>query len=151
MARPNTARGTKVRLLLAEVGATAPYTYTQLCGITARTINFQKNVSESFVPDCDNPDDPAWRDVIANGLFIDVTGEGIMDTIVKDRMWAAWKSADPLAGRLEINVAAAAGGGGWEGSFMVTNITFGGNDNEGLASASISLQSSGEILWVPAT
>lgn len=149
MARPNTLRGTKLLLLLGN-GAT-PEVFTQFCGITAKSINFQKNTGENFVPDCDNPDDPPWRELFASGLFVDITGEGIMDSVVKDRMFTAWKDSDPLNARLELNVSAALGGGYWNGAFQVTNLTFTGNNEEGLATASISLGSSGEVTWVPAT
>lgn len=56
MAKPVTVKGTKVRLL--QGNGASPEVFTSFCGLTAKSINFQTNTNETFIPDCDDPEAP---------------------------------------------------------------------------------------------
>jgi hypothetical protein len=51
---------------------TAPSVFTKLCGFNSIEITLEKELNDTTVPDCDNPDAPAWveRDVVSqSGSF----------------------------------------------------------------------------------
>lgn len=148
MAKPNTAKGTKLRLFMESAPGSG--VFTAFCGLTAKSINFQTNTNETVVPDCDNPDDPAWRELTKVSRFADISGSGLMDLLnARPRYWAAYNSADAVNMRVEIDVPLAQGGGYWEGAFMVTGMNVGGNDGE-LVNVELAIGSSGEVAWVDA-
>lgn len=149
MVKPTTARGTKVRLLLEDPAN--PGTYNALCGITAKTFNFQTNQNEQFIADCDDPDSPPWRVLVKSGRFVSVSGEGLLDTKTAfPRVLAAYNDDDPINARLYIDVPAASGGGYFTATLMLTQFQINGPDGDNTG-VSISLESSDAVTWVPAT
>jgi hypothetical protein len=46
---------------------TSPAVFTKLCGFNSIEISIEKELNDTTVPDCDNPDAPAWveRDVVS--------------------------------------------------------------------------------------
>ena len=149
MAKPTTARGTKLRILMGD--DSDPIVYTAYCGLTAKTIRFQSQTNDFYVPDCDNPDDPAWREIVKSGRSVSIQGQGLLDT--KDalpRMQDAYNSDLPVPMKVELNIPALSGGGAWVGEFMCTQLEITGNDAD-LVQANITLESNGEIEWVPAS
>lgn len=148
MAKPGTARGTKLRVLLGD--DSDPVVYTQFCGLTAKQINFQTQTQDEYVPDCDNPDDPAWREITKSGRSVTITGSGTLDIKgALQRMQDAYNSDEPVPMKVELNVPSVDGGGAWVGNFAVTQLQITGNDNT-LVTANITLESDGEVAWVPA-
>lgn len=148
MAKPKTVKGTKVRLLQGN-GAT-PEVFTGFCGLTAKSINFQTNTNETFVPDCDNPDAPQWRELSKSGRYVSLSGSGLLNMASLASFQAAYDEDETATYRFEIAVPVLEHGGHWEGQFMLTNFQITGNDGE-LTQAEITLESSGEVVWVPAT
>lgn len=147
MAKPVTVKGTKVRLLQGD-GAD-PEVFTKFCGLTAKSINFQTNTNEQFVPDCTDPDAPAWRELTKSGRFVSISGSGLLDMDALAAYQAAYDSEDAANYRFEIAVPALDNGGHWLAPMMLTNFQVTGNDGE-LATVEIALESSGEVVWVPA-
>lgn len=144
MAQPNTVKGTKLRILFGEGG---PVVYTQLCALNAKGINFQTNTNQVFVPDCDNPDDPAWREITKSGRFASITGNGILDlTNGLAKFQSAFDNEDSIPLRVEIDIADTAGGGYWQGNFMLTQLNITGNDGE-LVQVAITLESDGAVTF----
>jgi hypothetical protein len=76
MAKPTTIKFGKFRVKLGD-GA-SPEVFTAPCGFTSKAFNRNKTLNEVNVPDCDDPDAPAWveRDVAA--LSWSVTGQGVL-------------------------------------------------------------------------
>lgn len=147
MAKPVTVKGTKVRLLQGD-GAT-PEVFSAFCGLTAKSINFQTNTNETFVPDCDDPDAPQWRELSKSGRYVSISGSGLLNMGSLEAFQAAYDEDETATYRFEIAVPALQHGGYWIGQFMLTNFQITGNDGE-LTNVEITLESSGEVLWVPA-
>lgn len=147
MAKPVTVKGTKVRLLQGN-GAT-PEVFTAFCGLTAKSINFQTNTNETFVPDCDDPDAPQWRELSKSGRYVSISGSGLLNMGSLEAFQAAYDEDETATYRFEIAVPALQFGGHWIGQFMLTNFQITGNDGE-LTNVEITLESSGEVTWVPA-
>lgn len=147
MARPKTAKGTKLRIMQGN-GAT-PEVFEAFCALTAKGINFQSQTNDFYVPDCDNPDDPAWREIAKAGLSATISGQGTLDLDANATYQAAFENENSSNYRVLINLSLAAGGGYWEGAFMLTTYEVTGNDGE-LVQANITLESDGPVSWVPA-
>ena len=147
MAKPTTVKGTKVRLL--QGNGAQPEVFSAYCGLTAKSINFQTNTNETFVPDCDNPDAPQWRELSKSGRYVSISGSGLLNMASLESFQAAYED-DTATDRFEIAVPALQRGGHWIGQFMLTNFQITGNDGE-LTNVEITLESSGEVTWVPAS
>lgn len=150
MAAVQTMNGTK---LLVQIGNGAgPEVFAHDCLINAeRGIAFSADTNEFIVPDCTNPDDPAWKEVTKDGLSATITGGGMLHTSSVST-WFAWLTDDATKNvRVLLNgVTLANGGGHWAGAFHLTAFEVTGNRNEKVT-VSVTLMSSGAITWVPAS
>lgn len=148
MAKPVTVKGTKVRLL--QGNGASPEVFTSFCGLTAKSINFQTNTNETFIPDCDDPEAPQWRELSKSGRYVSLSGSGLLNMASLEAFQSAYDEDETQTYRFEIAVPALQHGGYWIGQFMLTNFQVTGNDGE-LTTVEITLESSGEVTWVPAT
>ena len=74
MAQPTTAKFGK---MLIELGTGDPVVYAAPCGFTTKGVTISKNLQETNIPDCDDPDSPIWvgRDVLSQSATI--SGDGV--------------------------------------------------------------------------
>lgn len=87
MAKPTTANASKLSIWLGT--DTSPQTFAAPCGLTTRGINFSASTNETQVPDCDDPDAPAWVERVVQSLSAGVTGSGVLAKEALDT-WQAW-------------------------------------------------------------
>ena len=73
--RPVTYVGSSVALFLEDV---TPGTFIRPCGLTNHTVTFTKNATEVTVPDCDDPELPAWIERGVESLDMSGSGNGIL-------------------------------------------------------------------------
>lgn len=148
MAQPTTKRGTKVQILKGDGGG--PEVFSAFCALIAKSFNFQTNTNEFFVPDCADPDAPAWREVVKSGRFLSVSGSGTLAMEDLASYQASYDSDLSDNYQLALDTTDTTYGGHWAGAFMLTNLQIDGND-DGKVQVSISLESDGPVTWVPAT
>lgn len=62
---------------------TAPSTFTKLCGFNSIEISLEKELNDTTVPDCDDPDAPAWvaRDVVSQSGSFSCSGVMAKDAL----------------------------------------------------------------------
>lgn len=150
MAVVKTMNGTKLLVQIGD-GASPTEAFAADCLInTERGIVFSSDISEFIVPDCDDPDAPAWKETTKDGLSAAVSGSGMLHTAsVSD--WFDWlKSASTKNVRVKVDVTAGNGGGYWSGAFHLSQFEITGNRNE-KAQVSVSLVSSGALTWTDAS
>lgn len=140
MATPTTIRGTQLYLKIGN-GA-SPEVFTHPCLVNAeRGIAFRSTTNDIVVPDCTNPDDPAWRELVKDALSVGLTGSGVLDnvlaTIQAYTTW--WKSDDPKNVQIWLGTV-----GYWSGAFKLTEWGITGNRGA-KAEVSITLESDGEV------
>jgi predicted secreted protein len=139
----STIRGTQ---LLIKVGDDAtPQAFAHPCLINAKR-GFKLTVSTNkiVVPDCDNPDDPAWQECIKDVLSASIDGAGKLDT-ADIAAYHAW-----LVSKDSKNVQVWLGTvGHWAGAFHLTNFEANG-DRGALAECSITLDSDGIVTYTAA-
>jgi hypothetical protein len=75
MAAPTTARFGAGFIELGD-GATPTEVFTKICGFNEIEIAFDKDLNDTTVADCDNPDLPAWveRDVVSQSATFQCSG-----------------------------------------------------------------------------
>jgi predicted secreted protein len=147
MAQPTTRRGTKLRVLQGD-GATPTEAFTAYCAINAKEVRFTSQTGEFYVPDCADPDAPAWREIVKSGRAMTVTGSGTLAMEHLAEYQAAYDDDEAINYRVELDVANTAQGGYWAAAFALTELGITGNDAD-LVTVSITLESNGAVVWVP--
>lgn len=146
MAKVKTINGTQ---LLVQIGnGASPEVFAADCLInTSRGIKFNVDTKDFVVPDCADPDSPAWKEVVKDGLSATIDGAGMLDTpSVED--WYNWLiDKDTKNVRVKINVPGADGGLYWQGAFHLTAFDVSG-DRTDKATATVTLVSSGPLTLV---
>lgn len=150
MATVKSLNGTKLLVQISD-GA-SPEVFAHDCLInTERGIAFASETNRQVIPDCDDPDSPAWSVITKDGLTATITGAGMLHTgSVED--WNTWFNSDDAKNiRVLLNgVTLANGGGHWAGAFKLTGWEITGSRNE-KATVSVTLESDGVVTWVPAS
>ena len=136
MAKPTTFRFGE---LLIEVGdGASPEVFTAPCGLTSKGFNGTADTSDTSVPDCDDPDAPAWKERAVTALSRDISGDGVLASEYKVT-WDTWFSSG-----LTKNVRITIGGLVWTGAYLLSGFNITGALGEKLK-VSVSMQSDGEI------
>lgn len=144
------ARGTKLLIQIGDGGG--PETFAHDCLINAeRGVVFAVDTNEFVIPDCDSPDDPAWKEITKDGISASVTGAGVLHTTTAKTAWYDWLvDADPKTCRINLNVASGVGGGYWSGEFHCTQFEITG-DRNGKLTANVTIVSTGALTWTDAS
>lgn len=127
-------------------GATPTEVFTHPCMINSeRGIQFSSNGVESTVPDCLDPEAPAWVSRSKDGQSATLTGAGILDK-TSVAMFDAWfRSADTKNVQIWVDDL-----GYWQGAFHLMEFSVTGNRKE-KATVSLSLSSDGVVAPYDAT
>jgi Phage tail tube protein len=131
-------RGTQLYIKVGN-GA-SPEVFAHPCLInTKRGIQFTSSTNKIIVPDCENPDDPAWSEAVKDALSATINGAGTLDVdAVAD--YDDW-FRNPDSKQVQVWLATL---GHWQGGFHLTNFEITG-DRGSLAEATITLESDGII------
>lgn len=140
MAPPTTLKGTQLYIKIGD-GA-SPEVFAHPCLINAeRGVTFRSNTNDIIVPDCSNPDDPAWRELVKDALSVGVTGSGILDNVLATiQSYDTWYRSDD-GKNVQIWLGTI---GYWQGSFKLTEWNPSGDRNAKITST-ITLESDGEV------
>ena len=148
MAKPTTVNASKMIIKVGD-GATPTEVFTAPCGMTTKGINFTKDVNEVNVPDCADPDAPAWKERAVVAMSAEISENGILDMESLD----TWQDLldDGLSRNFQIwlDVPAAEHGGHWDGKFLLTGFNVTGEQGNKVQVA-ITTQSDGPVVWTPA-
>lgn len=143
MANVATLNGHQLLIQIGDGGG--PEVFTHDCLInTERGIQFSADGQETIIPDCADPDAPAWKDLMKDGLMAVVNGQGLLNTSSLPA-WDTWFRNNATKNvRVNVNVAGASGGGYWAGAFHLMNFEVTGTRKQ-KATVSVTLQSSGTV------
>ena len=78
MAQPTVIAGTKLLLLVGN-GA-GPEVFAEPCGLTTKSFDLSASTNTTVLPDCDDPESPAWESIDINAFSASVSGSGVMAT-----------------------------------------------------------------------
>jgi predicted secreted protein len=138
----STIKGTQ--LLIKVESQDSPNTFRHPCLINAKR-GFKLTVSTNkiVVPDCDNPDDPAWQQVIKDVLGASIDGAGKLDTADVDD-YTDWLIS-PTPREVQIWLGTM---GYWSGNFHLTSFEVAG-DRGGLTEVTLAMESDGAVGFTP--
>lgn len=140
MAAPVTARFGKFRVLLGS--GVDPIVYAAPCGFTSKSLSLNKSLSETLIPDCDNPDLPieVGRDV--ESISASVSGDGVLAANAVVTWLEAYESVDSVPVKVEVEFST--GTVTWTGYMHVESLEIGAEQG-GRVTISVSMQSDGAL------
>ena len=132
-------------ILDVQNATVTPIVWTpRLCGMTSKGIALKASSNTANVPDCDNPEDPAWDIAGIDGLSATVTLSGV--TAVEDEpFWNQWFDT----GATQVIRYIKTGVGYRQGPALLTDLsdTAALKSNGNLAQISLTLTSAGAWPW----
>lgn len=150
MAIPSIVRGSYFDVLFGD--GESPEVFTVLCGLTTKSIAFQTNTSEHFIADCADPEDVPDRFLVTTGKQATISGEGRFNRSQRSNIDALIGVANNYRFRMSEPAADSVSDGYYGGSFILTNVTYGGGDasDGNYATASFTFESTGAVAWTDA-
>jgi predicted secreted protein len=134
-------RGTQLLIKVGD-GASPSETFTHPCLINAkRGVSFEVSTNKIVVPDCDNPDDPAWQQVIKDVLGCTIDGAGKLDRAGVSTFYAWLQDKDPRNVQMWLGTF-----GYWAGGFHCTKFAVSG-DRGALAECDLAMESEGTVTF----
>ena len=128
-----------------------PEVFTAPCGLNTKGINFTKEMNDTPVPDCDDPDAPTWIERAVTSMSAAVSGEGILSMGDLDTWIDFNESTISLNCEVTLDVDApnAALGGKWVGKFLMSgfNVTA---ELGNKVQVAVEMQNDGPVTWTPA-
>lgn len=100
MAQPTVTSFGKGILYIGD-GA-GPEVFTKICGFNSISLSIEKDTNDVTIPDCDDPDAPAWKSTDVLALAWSAEAEGIMAKEAEPLIWAATNKGTPTNIRLRL-------------------------------------------------
>jgi len=142
MAKPITLPYSKMLFLIGD-GATPTEVFEAPCGLTSKGFDLNAASNDVLVPDCDDPEAPAWLERATRSLSGQITGNGILAVESFD-LWRDWAlSGLPKNARVQLE---GTGLGYYAGSFLLTKFTLSAALGDKVQT-DITLDSDGQIIW----
>jgi hypothetical protein len=90
-------------------GASPDEVFTKLCGFNSMSLTIEKDTNDVTVPDCDNPDAPAWQATDVLSLAWNMEFEGVYAKESSELLWAVTTDGQSRSIRLHL-VGGGSGG-----------------------------------------
>ena len=145
MAQPTVLPGTKLLILVGD-GA-SPEVFAEPCGLTTKSFNLSAQTNTTIIPDCADPEAPAWEAKDVNSLAAHVSGSGVM-AVESYQVWNDWfMSAAAKNAHIKLDNSAL---GYYSGSFILTSLRLTGQRGQKVT-VDITLDNDQSVTWVDAT
>ena len=147
MAAPTTRKFGQIKVYVSN-GA-SPEVFATPCGFTDKSLKISKDVVDTTLPDCDDPDAASWigREVKTISGEISSSGVMAMESLATWRAWALASTAKNV--RVEVSGTGAQGGGYFAGSMHLSDFELKVALGE-KAQVSVTLVTDGALSWVAA-
>lgn len=142
MAAPVTARFGKFRVLLGD-GA-SPETFAAPCGFTSKSLQLSKNLTDVNIPDCDDPDAPAWVGRDVESLTATISGDGVLAESALPTWQAAFANTSSVNTKIEIEMTDATYT--YTGLMHLSALSYSA-ESGGRVNVSVEMQSDGELVY----
>jgi hypothetical protein len=131
---------------LVQVGdGASPEVFAAPCGLTAKGFNQSASTQETSVPDCTNPDAPAYVERAVDTISAEITGSGVMATEAFTT-WQAWFDSS-LSKNCRVYPKGSSGGY-WSGLFILSSFNLTVNRGQKVE-VSVTMVSDGQYIWTP--
>lgn len=150
MARPAILKGSYINIMVEQTPGSGDFVI--LCGLNTKTFTAQKNSSDIFVPDCDDPEDIPVRYLNITGRQWDLSGDGVYNRAQAALVRELWEDGVSRMFRFQILEPATSSidAGYYEGPAQVMNLQIGGPQGGENSTLSTAIASDGEWNWVDA-
>jgi hypothetical protein len=115
MAAPKTLSFSEVIVALGD-GA-SPEVFTEPCGFTSKSYDCDASTSTAIIPDCDDPEAPAWEIAGVTAKTLSIVGEGVLAKDSYEPWRAFWDGGAPKNVRVTLGDL-----GWWEGPAIITKL-----------------------------
>lgn len=147
MAKPTTVAFGEFFIVVGD--GNSPEQFAAPCGLTSKSFNQTANTQDTTVPDCDDPDAPAYIERAVDSLSSEISGDGVLALESHNTVWQPW-----FASAAEKNVRIGLGaipdvavGGYYEGPFLLTALNMAADRGQKMRGA-VTLVSAGEWSYV---
>lgn len=141
MAQPTVIAGTKLLLLVGN-GA-SPEVFAEPCGLTTKAFDLSASTNTTLIPDCADPEAPAWESTDINALSAQGSGNGVMSTESFDT-WNDWfLSGEGKNMHIKLDHASL---GYYSGSFKLTSFKLAGTRGNKVL-VDLSFKNDGAVIW----
>jgi hypothetical protein len=144
MAKPTTSAFST--FLIQIESDDSPGIFAAPCGLTTKGFNQTANAQETSVPDCDDPDAPAFVERAVDTISAEITGSGVLAKEAHENVWQPM-----FVGAVSKNCRIypfGLTGGYYEGLFLLTQ--YNNTVQRGQkVNVDITLSSDGEYTWTP--
>lgn len=141
MTAPTTAKFGKFRVLIGD--SNSPINYAAPCGFTSKSLVLSKNLTEINLPDCDDPDAPAWVGRDVQSLTAAISGQGVMAAESVETWMNGFEDTDSIPVKVEIEFPLITYT--YTGLMHIATLTFGAEQG-GRVTANVDMQSDGELI-----
>ena len=129
---------------LIKVGdGASPEVFTAPCGLTSKGFNQTANTQKTAVPDCTDPDAPAYNETAVDTIDSEISGSGIL-AAEAFTVWQAW--FDSAAAKNCRVYPLGAAGGYYEGRGILSafNMTVQRGQK---VNVDVTIQADGQMVW----
>lgn len=142
MAAPTVIAGTKLLVLVGD-GA-SPEVFAEPCGLTTKSFDLAAATNTTLIPDCADPEAPAWEAKTVSALSATISGSGVM-AVEAHTTWEAWFMS-ALAKHVQIKLNAASGLGYYSGSFILSAFKYTGERGQKVT-VDLTMVNDGTVTW----
>jgi hypothetical protein len=145
MAQPTVLPGTKLLVLVGD-GA-SPEVFAAPCGLTTQSFGLTAATNTTVLPDCADPELPAWEAKDISSLAAQITGSGVMAVESFDT-WKDWfMSAAAKNAQVKLDNAAL---GHFSGSWILSSFKLTGQRGNKVT-IDVTMDNNGAVIWTDAT
>ena len=114
--------------------------------MTTKSFDLAASTNTTLIPDCDNPEAPAWEATDINALSCTAAGNGVM-AVASFGVWNDWfMSAEGKNMQIKLDHASL---GYYTGSFKLTSFKLSGTRGNKVL-VDVSIKNDGAVTWVDA-
>lgn len=135
-------------LLLLGDGAD-PEVFAQPCALNTRGIKQSATTQDTSSPDCTDEDAPVWVQKMIDLLSASVSAAGKLSLADLPTFQTWFSTGTPKNVRMKVDDVLANNGGYWAFAAVLTEVDVTAQSKQ-LAEISLSIEASGEVVWVPA-
>lgn len=141
MAKPTTR--TFGEYLIELESDDSPGVFLQPCGLTTKGFNQTANTQETSVPDCDDPDAPAYVERAVDTISKEISGSGVLT----DEAFDIWQNWFDSAASKSVRIYPKGLTGGYHGGqFILTNLNNSVSRGQKV-NIDVTMQSDGQTIW----
>jgi predicted secreted protein len=124
----------------------SPEVFGEPCGLTTKSFELSASTNTTLIPDCADPEAPAWEAKDVNALSATASGNGVM-AVESFATWNEWfTSAAAKHCQIKLDSDDL---GYYSGTFILSSLKFGGTRGQKVT-VDVTIVNDGAIVWVDA-